>query len=223
MGAPGHTASRIGPNAIVRLAEALGARHGPGITLQVFDAAGLAHYLRQPPREMVDEAEVRRLHAVLGRLLGDQDAAAIARAAGRATAEYLLAHRIPRPVQSLLACLPAPLAARALLGAIARHAWTFVGSGCLRIESPLWPGDPAVLNIEANPLCRGLATDTPACGFYAATFERLFQVLVDPRSRAVEVACEARGEACCRFEIRWGARQVPTGLADGRDAGTQPS
>jgi divinyl protochlorophyllide a 8-vinyl-reductase len=62
-----------------------------------------------------------------------------------------------------------------------------------------------VLSIRHNPLCAGLAADAPACDFYAATFERLFQVLVHPRSRVREVACEACGDAECRFEIRWAA------------------
>jgi hypothetical protein len=56
-------------------------------------------------------------------------AAEVARSAGRRTADYLLAHRIPKPVQALLKALPARLAARVLLSAIARHAWTFAGSG----------------------------------------------------------------------------------------------
>jgi divinyl protochlorophyllide a 8-vinyl-reductase len=60
-----------------------------------------------------------------------------------------------------------------------------------------------VLTIRDNPMCRGWVTDAPVCHFYAATFERLFQVLVHARSRAVEVACEARGDDACRFELRW--------------------
>jgi divinyl protochlorophyllide a 8-vinyl-reductase len=60
-----------------------------------------------------------------------------------------------------------------------------------------------VLHIQHNPLCRNLSTETPACDFYAATFERLFQVLVHKASRVHEVACEACGDAECRFEIRW--------------------
>jgi replicative DNA helicase len=48
-----------------------------------------------------------------------------------------------------------------------------------------------------------LWADSPACDFYAATFERLFAVLVHARARVHEVACEACGDAECRFEIRW--------------------
>ena len=52
------------------------------------------------------------------------------------TGDYLLAHRIPKPVQALLKRLPAPLAARVLLAAITRHAWTFAGSGRFEAHRP---------------------------------------------------------------------------------------
>jgi divinyl protochlorophyllide a 8-vinyl-reductase len=194
-----HPAGRIGPNAITRVAEVLPAHVGSERTAALFGRAGLAHYLRQPPEAMVDEAEVRRLHGALREQLGAAEAAAVARAAGTRTADYLLARRIPKPVQVLLKALPAPMAARVLLAAIGRNAWTFVGSGRFQARA----GDPVVLTVQGNPLCRGLASDAPACDFYAATFLRLFRVLVHPRSQVREVACEACGDAECRFEIRW--------------------
>jgi divinyl protochlorophyllide a 8-vinyl-reductase len=159
----------------------------------------LAHYLQVPPQTLVEEAEVRRLHGELRSQLGATVAAEVARAAGRRTADYLLAQRIPRPVQWLLRCLPAPLAARGLLAAITRHAWTFVGSGRFTAQA----GAPLRLHIRDNPLCRGLESSVPACDFYAATFERLFRVLVHRGARVREVACEARGDGECRFEIGW--------------------
>lgn len=189
-------AGRIGPNAILRVAEALQRR---GRAEEVFRSAGLAHHLAVPPSAMVDEEDARRLHAALRSTLGPHEAAQVAREAGEATAAYLLAHRIPKPVQVLLRLLPAPLAARVLLAAITRHAWTFAGSG----EFEARPGRPVVLTIRRNPLCRGLASDTPACDYYAATFERLFRVLVQRDSVVTETRCEARGDRACRFEIRW--------------------
>lgn len=189
----------MGPNAITRVAEVLPPRVGSRLTRQLFEQAGLTHYLEQPPERMVDEAEVRRLHHALQDGLGQTQACEVAAAAGRATADYLLAHRIPRPLQALLKRLPAAASARVLVAAIARHAWTFVGSGSFsaRFERPL------VLVIRGNPLCRGLVAEEPACAFYAATFERLFQRLVHRQSRVRELACEACGAEACRFEIRW--------------------
>ena len=191
--------SRIGPNAITRVAEAMQAQLGRRLTAEVFGAAHLGTYLEHPPTQMVDEAEVSHLHAMLRGELGGRVAAEVARDAGRRTADYLLAHRIPRPAQWLLRHLPAAKASPLLLAAIGKHAWTFAGSGRFSAE----PGPPVVLTIRGNPMCRGQTSAVPVCDFYAATFERLFRVLVHPQARAVETACEARGDDACRFEVRW--------------------
>jgi divinyl protochlorophyllide a 8-vinyl-reductase len=193
------TAGRIGPNAIIRVAEALQHQLGRSLTAELFAAAGLAAYLDTPPTSMVDEAEARRLHGLLRSELGDRLAAEVSREAGVATANYLLAHRIPKPVQALLKWLPAPLACRVLLAAITRHAWTFAGSG--RFEAVA--GQPTLLTIRGNPLCQGQRSDHPVCDYYAATFERLFRVLVHRNTRVAEISCEARGDDACRFELRW--------------------
>lgn len=192
-------AGRIGPNAIIRVAEALQHQLGRSLTTELFAAAGLAAYLDTPPTTMVDEAEARRLHGLLRSELGDRVAAAVSREAGVATANYLLAHRIPKPVQALLKWLPASLACRVLLAAITRHAWTFAGSG--RFEAVA--GRPTQLTIRGNPLCQGQRSDHPVCDYYAATFERLFRVLVHRNTRVAEISCEARGDDACRFELRW--------------------
>jgi adenylosuccinate lyase len=127
---------------------------------------------------MVDETEVHAAAPACCAELGPALAAEVARHAGQRTADYLLAHRIPKPVQALLKVLPAPLAARVLLSAIRRHAWTFAGSGTVHMPVA---GRPAT-DHPHNPLCRACQSDAPACDFYAATFERLFRVLVHPRA-----------------------------------------
>ena len=200
-------AGLIGPNAITRIAQVLPAWRGTAWAAELFERAGLARHWRQPPEQMVHEDEVRALHAALRQALPAGEAAAVSRAAGRATADYLLGHRIPRAVQHLLKCLPAPAAARLLLKAITAHAWTFVGSGEFGVA---WPrgrrargAAEVVLQIRRNPLCRGLRSSVPACDYYAATFERLFQVLVHAGARVQETACEACGDDACRFELRW--------------------
>ena len=93
-------------------------------------------------------------------------------------------------------------AARVLVAAIQRHAWTFAGSGRVSAVLPR-RARPLVLEIRHNPLCRGLRAGVPACDYYAATFERLFQVLVHGDSQVRETACEACGDDACRFELRW--------------------
>jgi divinyl protochlorophyllide a 8-vinyl-reductase len=190
----------IGPNAITRVAEVLAARCGAGAAERVFGAAGLLRHLRQPPTQLVDEREVRRLHVALRSQLGLDEAAAVARQAGEATAGYLLARRIPRPLQWLLRVLPARAAAAVLLAAVGRNAWTFVGSGSLRTWRDAGCGAWTV-EIHDNPLCRSVRAERPLCDFYVATFERLFRALVHAHCRVQEVSCEARGDDACRLRI----------------------
>ncbi len=190
---------RIGPNAIIQLAAVLGDRAGAAPVRRLFEAAGLPHYLDTMPQEMVDEQEVRALHATLRAQFGVACAQALARAAGRRTAGYLLEHRIPRPLQWLLPRLPKPLAVRLLLRIIERHAWTFAGSGAFCAVY----GRPARLGIAHNPLCRGLQSELPSCDFYAGTFEALFRALIDPAAKVREVTCEALGDRACVFEVDW--------------------
>jgi len=209
-------AGRIGPNAITRVAEATRWLIGDQAATDLFDRAGLSSYLAHPPSRMVDEAEVTRLHAAMRQTVGDAMARRVARSAGRRTANYLLAHRIPRPVQAALKLLPARLAARVLLAAIRRHAWTFCGTG----EFAARAGQPVRLTLRHNPLCRGAQADAPSCDYYAATFERLFRVLVHRRSRVIETHCEACGDDACRFEIHWpagGTRRLPAAWPVRRD------
>jgi divinyl protochlorophyllide a 8-vinyl-reductase len=148
---------------------------------------------------MVDEAEVIRLHTELRATLDAAVARDVAREAGRRTGSYLLAHRIPRPVQWLLKCLPPALSARVLLAAVTRHAWTFAGSGRFEVLGY----SPVRVSISSNPLARAVRADAPQCDYYAATFERLFCALVSRYSAVVETSCESAGAAACIFEVRW--------------------
>lgn len=191
--------ARIGPNAIIRIAEALSARCGLEMTTHVFAEAGLERYLAEMPTAMVDEREVTRLHATLRGSVSPSDVSAVAREAGRLTGDYLLANRIPRPAQAVLRLLPSPLAARALLKAIEKNRWTFCGSAELKVE----PGTPVRLKLRNCALARGARSAIPVCDYYAATFERLFRELVNRRAQATEVACAACGGQACEFEIRW--------------------
>lgn len=194
--------ARIGPNAITQVAGALDRTLGTTVTRRLFGLAGLDDYLDRLPETMVPETEVMRLHQVMRERLDSEALADIARRSGLGTADYLLAHRIPVPAQVVLRLLPRPLAARALLAAISRHAWTFAGSGQFTCRA----GNPTVLTISDCPICRGTRAGTAACGYYAATFERLFRRLVSSRAVVTETACAAMGAAHCRFEIRYPRR-----------------
>jgi divinyl protochlorophyllide a 8-vinyl-reductase len=145
--------------------------------------------------KMIPEGEAARLHQQLRREEPGK-AARLAEEAGRLTAEYILAHRIPKPVQWLLKALPAGLAARLLAKAIEKHAWTFVGSGRFRII------DAWTFEIENNPLICGEASDHCLCHWHAGVFARLYQELVSPTCQCEETCCGAvTGGGVCRFEL----------------------
>lgn len=200
--------ARIGPNAVIRLAEVLKPR-SDGLAERVFAAAGLSSYLSKLPTEMVEEDEVRRLHVALREMVAPDDASVLARSAGERTAVYLLQNRIPAFAQTIIRALPPRLGSRVLATAIARNAWTFVGSGSFKATH----ADVVTFEVHDCPLCRGARSATPVCDFYAGTFAKLYGVLIHPQVTVRETECIAGGGSACRFEIAWpsrrGARLAP--------------
>jgi divinyl protochlorophyllide a 8-vinyl-reductase len=183
--------ARIGPNAILQTMETLRAHEGERAMADWLGAAGLSRYADAPPETMVPEAEAVSAHHALATLYPGATGAALAFEAGRRTADYLLAHRIPKPAQFILKRLPARMALKILLRAISRHAWTFCGSGAFVYDLR---GTPRV-EIHANPLAMA------PCTWHEAVFERLFQVLVSSHATVREIACVADGAEACVFEI----------------------
>jgi divinyl protochlorophyllide a 8-vinyl-reductase len=192
-------AGRIGPNAITRLAQAITGLRGPGVTREVFAAAGRTHYLSHPPQSMVDEGEVIALHRAARERLGDDTIVSVAWRAGELTGDYILANRIPAPVRAVLPLLPARLSGDLLAKAVARHAWTFAGSGSFSYRRT---DEGLELTVRNSPLTRDLSADAPACHYYTATFQRLFRALADPNILVVETSCSAAGADACRFLVR---------------------
>ncbi|MGY6547601.1 MAG: bacteriochlorophyll 4-vinyl reductase [Roseinatronobacter sp.] len=187
------TLARIGPNAVLQHLPVLDAAIGAPLRAALLFRAGVD--VPRPDAGMLPEDEVARLHHAVRLFLPDR-APAIQRAAGLATGDYILANRIPRPAQALIRTLPGWAAARLLALAIARHSWTFAGSGQFRIVSH----SPLTFEITANPLAQGPAAG-PVCDWHAAVFERLFTRLVWPRAHVREIACAAQGAPSCSFEI----------------------
>jgi divinyl protochlorophyllide a 8-vinyl-reductase len=194
----------VGPNAVTRIAEALAGEHRPGLVDAVFRDARLRDHLAVPPTRMVPEEDVARLYAALFLELGPDRARRVAREAGRLTGDYLLANRIPAFARHALRLLPRAMAARLLVSAIARHAWTFAGSGSFAWHSPSAPGAPQMeLVVQGSPLCRHVREPEPSCDYYAGTFERVFRAIVDPAATVIETECMAAGASACRFAVRW--------------------
>ena len=194
-----HHVGMIGPNAITRILEALNVVESPQSVRRIFKASGLEAYLFKQPTEMVDEREVMRLHRVLHQDLGGDRARYIGRIAGGLTAEYLLRSRIPRPAQIALGYFPTSISSRLLAKAIAKNAWTFVGTGTFLVSH----GRPIIFTIRKCPICREQRATAPYCDFYAATFEHLYSRLVNERARVTEVSCQAMGDEECKFRINW--------------------
>lgn len=193
MSAAGLSAGKVGPNAIIQLADVLADRLGIEERAAALHAAGLAKYLAADPERMTDEREAAALHRVVqARRAGDWDE--LSWEAGERTAEYLLANRIPKGAQWLLRRMPAAWSARMLLRAIRSHAWTFAGSGdfSARMER-----GGVVIAISANPIAM------PGCPWHRGVFTRLFQELVSPRALVLHEKCCAHGGAACTYRISW--------------------
>ncbi len=186
--------ARIGPNAILQIIPVLDERLGREGRDALLFSSGIDSL--PDGSSMIDESPVARLHQQL-RLKAPEDAPDIARRAGLATGDYILEHRIPPAAKRLLGVLPGFIAARLLAKAIAKHAWTFAGSGQFRIVSL----SPLVFEIENNPVVRGESSEQPLCAWHAAVFERLYRVLVAESYRARELHCTAQGFRACRFLI----------------------
>lgn len=184
---PPDTGARIGPNAILQLVSVLDRMQGRTARDGLLAAAGVA----VPPDDagMWPEDQCRAAHLAVWQGCGDR-AGAILTAAGQGTADYILAHRIPGPAKALIRALPASLGARLLTAAIARHAWTFTGSGTFRVAAR----SPLTFEITDNPL----AVPGRPCPWHAAVFARLFEALVWPAAR---VEAEMVGPVS-RFVIR---------------------
>jgi divinyl protochlorophyllide a 8-vinyl-reductase len=186
--------ARIGPNAILQLVTVLDHCEGRAVRDRVMQAARVA--VPPPDSGMIPEGQAAAVHHALRAVLPDR-AAGLLRLAGLATADYILTHRIPALARLLIRALPAPFGARLLTAAIARHAWTFAGSGAFRVVSRR----PLIFEVTGNPLTAGEVSNHPLCVWHAAVFERLFARLVWPQVAVREVDCSATGAAACRFQL----------------------
>jgi divinyl protochlorophyllide a 8-vinyl-reductase len=176
---------------VIRLGEAIALRHGGAVAAEVLAAGGFPGALADPPDGMIEAARVAALYRAMAERFG-AEADAIAAAAGRRTADYVLENRIPGPLRALFGVLPAGLGARLLLDAIRRNAWTFGSGKALRTAA----GNPCRIEIGADPL--GL----PGAPWHRAVFERLFRRLVCAEAE-VKVLAGPTGPV---FEVGWAAQ-----------------
>jgi divinyl protochlorophyllide a 8-vinyl-reductase len=194
--------AKIGPSAVLTLAAAMRKLGLSFLIPPMFADAGIANWLVTPPSQEIEAQRATRAHHALRANLPPAIAEFVLAEAGRLTADELLAHHIPKPVQAALRQLPPAIAARLLAHAIKLHGWAFAGAGLVRISGWRY----LMIEIEGNPLCAGENSDHPVCAWHAALFERLFDAVAPDQLQVVEVSCEARGDSACRFIVEPAAR-----------------
>ncbi|MFN3385789.1 MAG: bacteriochlorophyll 4-vinyl reductase [Candidatus Thermochlorobacter sp.] len=185
--------AKMGPNGIIQTFNAIASQFGENAAQQALLTAGLQKYIAERPHEMVDEREFHRLvHSVCEHF--DEDARnAILLNAGERTAHYLLQARIPKLFQLLLKGLPTRWAAKLLLWSIAKHAWTFAGSGefSYQVHS----------GIEATILVRE-STHYEVALFFGGALQTLFQTLFkDPTDFNIQVV-PSNQALLCRYSAQ---------------------
>jgi divinyl protochlorophyllide a 8-vinyl-reductase len=192
---PARPPARIGPNAIIQTGQALSALYGPGVARLIFEAAGLGRYIGVSPTTMIEEREPVALFAAIQAVLPRAEADRVLAEAGHRTGHYILENRIPPIARQVLPRLPVGLSSRLLVSAIARHAWTFAGSGRFEGRVTGWKRPVVTLVIAANPLA------TPACPWHGAVFQGLFASLCGEVTSVRHSQCCARGDGACIAQL----------------------
>lgn len=189
--APMRAAGTIGPNSVIQLAAAVTDALGRVEAERLFEQAGLSDLLRTPPETMIAETLPAALFRALWRL-HPVAAPRLAADAGRRTADYVIAHRIPRFARVIFFLAPRWLSVRLLLMAIRKNAWTFAGSGQCTVTT----GKHPIISIRDNPLAM------PDGTWHTAVFQRLFERLV-AKDVQVRYTGGDDGGGICSFEIAW--------------------
>lgn len=187
--------ARIGPNAILQLADPMETLLGEDVMAQVLD---LCRVPMPSGQVMIPEDDVGRVHRAIWQLFPTQ-AQELSERAGAGTARYIRTHRIPAPARLALRLLPRALGERALTHAIAAHAWTFCGSGTLETARR---GAEVHFMLRDNPLADTDLHSPHTCHWHAAVFAELFSAVLGRPYFCEEVSCCGCGGDVCRFVVR---------------------
>jgi divinyl protochlorophyllide a 8-vinyl-reductase len=161
----------IGPHAVLHTIAVMEEALGPQRTAAIL---GDAQITALPSGgEMIPEIHALRLHRWLA-LHEPLACFDIAAEAGARTADYIIAHRIPRAAVWLLGHLPAAAAAPLLMAAIRRHAWTFAGAGTFT------PHGAWAFTLDRRAAHDATMPPGSLFHWYGAVFTRLYQRLVAP-------------------------------------------
>ncbi len=159
----------IGPNAVLQTVAAMQQVLGQGASRAILDDAQITAL--PSGAHMIPEVHALRLHRWLA-LHAPLACLDIAAEAGARTADYIIAHRIPKPAAWLLRRLPAWAAAPLLMAAIRKHAWTFIGAGTFTTRGA-W-----AFTIDRSTAGDPVLPPESLFHWYAAVFTRLYQNMV---------------------------------------------
>ncbi|WOJ93481.1 bacteriochlorophyll 4-vinyl reductase [Congregibacter variabilis] len=187
--------ARIGPGSVLELVPLMDDVLGEAERDRLLMISGMPEL--PPDQGMMAETPAATLHQAL-RADHPTLAPALTIRAGERTADHIIARRIPKAALQVMHHLPPWLSAPLLASVIAKHAWTFAGSGKFKVLSK----QPLVFALTDNPVVRGEHSEEPICDWHSAVFQRLFSSIVDPNLRCVETHCCASGSKSCIFEIR---------------------
>lgn len=187
----------IGPNSIIQTVAALEEIYGPLRGRAIRRSGKPLGWLDRLPDSMVNERQFHALVETIVGQVGAEEAGRVLHRSGQLTAGYLLSHRIPRPMQALLRVLPRRLGLKILLSAIRRHAWTFAGSGSFDYAL----GDRSLITLSSPVLGSDPAVAGAVCHYYRSCIAELLKTLVDLRIVLVDLACQARRDQHCRYQI----------------------
>ncbi len=189
--------ARIGPNSIIQTVAALREQYGAEMVAAWLRRTGRGHLLETMPDHMLAESEFGAMINDVREWLGMEAAMRALDRSGELTAAYVATNRVPAPIRLLLPRLPVGLALRLFLPAIAKHAWTFAGSGQFGYSlRPQWQ-----LTLANSVEARGVRSAEPVCSYYRAAFEGLLRRVVSDRIRVREVTCRATGAPRCTFAV----------------------
>ncbi len=189
---PASDPARIGPNSIIQTVGALRVSCGEAEADDLLTRSGEGHLVDHLPEEMVNESEFHRLVQVLVAELGPEQTAQVLHESGERTADYLLAHRIPRFFQRLVKVLPRRAGLALLLWAVSFNAWTFVGSGQFRFAV----GRELVIRVHVSH-----PSVLPVAHFYGGTFTRLVHILIDPQATVRTAADQTAHGIDCTYTL----------------------
>ena len=173
MAGPEHGQHLVGPNAIIQTGHALLAHLGEPLTRSIYNEAGIADLLDDPPKGMIGAVLVRQLCRAIEARVDADTSKPIWEDAGCRTGHYILENRIPAVARLILRSLPPALSSRLLLKAIVNNSWTFAGQAVVSGRT----GCPARLEIIDNPL------PLPGRIWHRAVFTTLFSALVCRKTR----------------------------------------